>query len=81
MNNTPEKRCCDACGHKGNDADASGTESYCAACMETVEYPTKDECPKCGSTNCMMLACPECGGCYSLDYAMAPNGELSADPP
>lgn len=66
-NNAPEKRCCAACGHTGSDMDASDTKSWCAGCMETVEYPVDDVCQECGATNCMMLACPECGGEYSLD--------------
>lgn len=65
-NNAPEKRCCASCGHKGSDADASTTESHCSGCMETVAYPAEDVCPECGAANCMMLACPECGGEYSL---------------
>lgn len=60
------KRICDSCYHNGDDADASITESYCGSCGATVAYPKTDLCPACGDTNCMMLACPECGGRYSL---------------
>jgi hypothetical protein len=61
---TPEKRRCDACGHVGIDG-GSTTESYCGRCDETVPYPTDDLCPICGATNCMLIACPKCGGRYS----------------
>jgi len=64
--NTPEKRCCDECGHKGTDG-GSTSESHCGACGATVPYPAEDLCPACGATNCMLIACPECGGHYSLD--------------
>lgn len=63
----PEKRLCDSCGHKGDDRDSSDTESYCGSCGETVPYPKEDLCPACGAENCMMLACPKCGGLYRLD--------------
>ncbi len=61
-----EKRLCDECGHKGTDG-GSTSESYCGACGATVPYPEEDLCPACGATNCMLIACPECGGHYSLD--------------
>jgi len=84
MDNTPEKRCCDECGHSGTDG-GSTRESYCAACGETVPYPTDDLCPECGATNCMMIACPECGGRYSLDEERGddietPNAIVQAPP-
>ena len=66
MDNTPEKRCCDECGHTGTDG-GSTSESYCGACGATVPYPEKDICQSCGATNCMLVACPKCGGRYSLD--------------
>ena len=65
-NNAPEKRCCDECGHKGTDG-GSTTESYCGSCGATVPYPEDDLCSECGATSCMLIACPECGGHYSLD--------------
>lgn len=63
---TPEKRRCDECGHAGTDG-GSKSESYCGGCGSTVPYPAEDVCPICGMTNCMLIACPECGGQYSLD--------------
>lgn len=66
MDNTPEKRCCDECGHTGTDG-GSTSESYCGSCGATVPYPEKDICQSCGATNCMLVACPKCGGRYSLD--------------
>lgn len=66
MDNTPEKRCCDECGHTGTDG-RSTSESYCGACGATVPYPEKDICQSCGATDCMLVACPKCGGRYSLD--------------
>lgn len=79
-NNTLEKRCCDECGHTGIDG-GSTSESYCGACGSTVPYPANDLCPSCGETNCMLIACPECGGRYSLgedqgDNIETPNAEL-----
>lgn len=65
-NNGPEKYCCDECAHAGTDG-GSTIESYCGCCGETVLYPEADLCPSCGKTNCMLIACPECGGRYSLD--------------
>jgi hypothetical protein len=65
-NAAPEKRRCDECGHAGAD-DGSTTESYCGFCGETVPYSDDDRCPECGAMNCMLIACPECGGHYSLD--------------
>lgn len=80
-NNTLEKRCCDECGHTGIDG-GSTSESYCGACGSTVPYPANDLCPSCGETNCMLIACPECGGRYSLgedqgDNIETPNAELT----
>lgn len=80
-NNAPEKRCCDECGHAGTDG-GSDSESYCGACGRTVSYPAEDLCPECGATNCMLIACPECGGRYSLDEERGddietPNAELT----
>ncbi len=78
--NTPEKRCCDECGHKGTDG-GSTSESHCGACGATVPYPAEDLCQACGATNCMLIACPECGGRYSLDEEQddieTPNSMLS----
>lgn len=65
--NESEKRRCESCGHKGDDGDSSDTESYCGSCGKTVLMPDADLCPACGAANCMMLACPKCGGLYSLD--------------
>lgn len=84
-NNTPEKRCCDECGHAGTDG-GSDSESYCGACGRTVSYPAEDLCPECGATNCMLIACPECGGRYSLDEERGddietPNAELRGSEP
>lgn len=73
-NNTPEKRCCDECGHTGIDG-GSTSESYCGACGSTVPYPSNDLCPSCGETNCMLIACPECGGRYSLGEDQGDNIE------
>ena len=61
-----DKRRCDECGHTGTDG-GSTSESYCGACGKTVPYPDWDLCPECGTTNRMLIACPECGGRYSLD--------------
>lgn len=54
---------CDDCGHTG-DEGGSTTESYCGACGATVPYPNEDRCQECGATDCMRIACPECGGEY-----------------
>ena len=56
-------RHCDDCGHAG-DEGGSTTESYCGACGATVPYPAEDRCQVCDATNCMLIACPECGGRY-----------------
>lgn len=64
-NNEPEKRRCDDCGHTGTDG-GSTIASYCGACGQTVPYPEEDLCPACDAPNCMLIACPECGGRYSL---------------
>ena len=58
-----ERRKCDDCGHSG-DEGGSTTESYCGVCGSTVPYPKEDQCQECGATNCMLIACPECGGRY-----------------
>ena len=83
-NNKPEKRCCDECGHTGIDG-GSTSESYCGGCGATVPYPAEDLCPNCGATNCMLIACPECGGRYSLadedcDDIETPNARFSGGP-
>ena len=54
---------CDDCGHTG-DEGGSTKESHCGACGATVPYPKEDRCQECGATNCMLIACPECGGRY-----------------
>lgn len=54
---------CDNCGHTG-DEGGSATESYCGACGTTVPYPTEDRCQECGAADCMLIACPKCGGRY-----------------
>ena len=84
-NNTPEKRCCDECGRTGTDG-GSTSESYCGACGATVPYPDEDLCPACGAANCMLIACPECGGRYSLgedqgDNIETPNAEVGGGAP
>jgi len=56
-------RHCDDCGHTG-DEGGSTTESYCGSCGATVPYPKEDKCQECGATNCMLIACPKCGGQY-----------------
>ena len=75
----PEKRYCDDCGHAGTDG-GSTEESYCGGCGRTVPYPEEDLCPACGETNCMLIACPECGGEYMLDESddiETPNAALT----
>ena len=67
----PDLMVCDRCGHTGDDG-GSTTESYCGACGATVPYPEDDKCTECGATNCMLIACPECGGRYR------PESELVA---
>jgi hypothetical protein len=62
----PERRVCLDCGHSGTDG-GSTTESYCGACGSTVPYPDKDLCQECGHDNCMLIACPCCGGEYHLE--------------
>ena len=79
-----EKRYCNECGHTGTDG-GSTSESYCGGCGETVPYPEEDLCPSCGKTNCMLIACPECGGRYSLDEDQGddiePSNEEISRPP
>ncbi len=83
-NNAPGKRCCDECGHTGTDG-GSTSESYCGACGATVPYPAEDLCQECGATNCMLIACPKCGGRYWLDEEQGddietPNASFSRGP-
>lgn len=75
---------CDECGHTGDDG-GSTTESYCGACCATVQYPKEDRCQECGATNCMLIACPQCGGHYRpesdlVDDSKTPNAELTGAP-
>lgn len=72
---------CDDCGHTG-DGGGSTTESYCGACGATVPYPKEDRCQECGATNCMLIACPECGGRYweHDECGEPPNARLSGAP-
>lgn len=72
----PEPHVCDDCGHCGTEPSA--TESYCGHCGATVPYPEEDHCAECGHDNCMLLACPECGGQFRpgielVDDSMTPN--------
>ena len=47
-------------------------EYECTACGHQFEVirkfsdPPEDKCPKCGDTDCMAAACPECGSRYAL---------------
>jgi hypothetical protein len=73
-----ELRICDDCGFQGTSADSSDDEDYCSACGETIPHSREDKCSACGACNCLMLACPKCGGRFSLDYErMIPPAEAA----
>ncbi|MGU2655628.1 hypothetical protein ACVFMH_16750 [Pseudomonas aeruginosa] len=59
-----EARQCVNCRHIGiND---SAEYAACHDCRWTGPEPDEDKCPRCGRENCMVAACPECGGRYEL---------------
>ncbi len=59
-----EARQCVNCRHIGiND---SAEYAACHDCRWTGPEPDEDKCPRCGRENCMVAACPECGGSYEL---------------
>ncbi|WP_263477000.1 zinc ribbon domain-containing protein [Pseudomonas aeruginosa] len=59
-----EARQCVNCRHIGiND---SAEYAACHDCRWTGPEPDEDKCPRCGRENCMVAACPECGGLYEL---------------
>lgn len=63
----PERRECDDCGFKGTSDDASKEQDYCTACGGNSPAGGPDECAHCGAKNHMVMACPKCGGRFSLD--------------
>nr|WP_313425320.1 hypothetical protein [Brevundimonas diminuta] len=63
----PERRECDDCGFKGTSDDASKEQDYCTACGGNSQAGGPDECAHCGAKNHMVMACPKCGGRFSLD--------------
>lgn len=63
----PERRHCDECGFIGTSGDASKEQDYCTACGGNSPAGGPDECANCGAKNHMVMACPKCGGRFSLD--------------
>lgn len=62
-----ERRECDDCGFKSTSDDASKEQDYCTACGGNSPAGGPDECAHCGAKNHMVMACPKCGGRFSLD--------------
>lgn len=59
----PEKRECDDCGYEGQPSDEV---AVCLRCGENAPIESDDRCEECGSTGCLGLACPQCGGRMAL---------------
>jgi len=63
----PARRVCDECGFKGTSDDASKELDYCTACGGNSPTGGPDKRAHCDAKNHMVMACPKCGGRFSLD--------------
>lgn len=60
-----ECRQCVTCDHVGIDDHRDG-HAACHECDWNGVEPELDQCPGCGKTDCMAVACPACGSRYEL---------------
>ena len=74
---TNSLRVCSDCGYDGDEHNRE--VDACGHCGANMPAGGPDHCTECGQSNCLMIACPECGGEMSLDYeTMEPRWDAQA---